>query len=151
MRTLAVIGALLAGLVAGAVVLREGWELPVRQYCPTDACHDGSWFDVDWGSVDWKLTPTRLACFETNPQPGAVLIGPGDVCVSSRGDVVERRATYEQLQAEAGRRRLLALGLAGVMVVTPGVVVSIRSRTRTRRSAPGRAGTASRADGPHAP
>jgi hypothetical protein len=149
-----VLGALLVGLIGGALVIRDGWQLPVRESCEGDVCFAGDWFDVDWGRADWALRPARLACFEVNPGPHSKLIGPGDECVRARGDgVVVRRATYEQLREEAFRRRAEALVLAGAVTVTPVVlaVARARCRTRRRRSAPGRAAPAWPAPGPHAP
>ncbi|WP_433061184.1 hypothetical protein [Dactylosporangium sp. CS-033363] len=131
-----VIAALFVGLVAGALIIRAGWEVPVREYCPTDACVQGSWFDVDWGRVDWKLTPTRLACFETNPSEHSVLIGPGDECVRANGTgTIERRATYEQLQTEARQQRIQSLVLAGAALVTPLMVVLAHARIRAMTGA----------------
>ncbi|MEO3743535.1 hypothetical protein [Plantactinospora sp. B5E13] len=123
------------GLLVGALMLRSGWELPVRMSCSGDTCMSQSWVDVDWERVNWELKPTRIACFEPNPADHDVLIGPGDECVSSRGDVVEERASYEELREEIQQRRILSLAFAGAAIVLPPVLVEMWWRLR-RRPAP---------------
>ncbi|GGM71923.1 hypothetical protein ACFFX1_27875 [Dactylosporangium sucinum] len=122
MRMVAVVVSLLVGMVLAALVLREGWQVPVRAECPPggDACFDGSWFEVDWQRVNWELKPARIACFEPNPDERDVIIGPGDECVrSAGGQVILREATYEQLRTEFQRRRVLALLVAVTCVLAP--------------------------------
>jgi hypothetical protein len=137
MRALALLAAVVFGLLAGSLVLRVGWELPERMTCTGDTCRSQSWLSVDWARVNWELRPRRIACFEANPGPNAVIIGPEDECVRSRGDVIERRATYEQLRSEIFQRRVAALILAAAAVLVPPLAVAVR---RPRRAAPTPAG-----------
>lgn len=133
MRTVAVVVAALVGLVLAALVVRAGWQVPVRMECPPggDVCYSSSWFDVDWQRVNWELKPARIACFEPNPDDHAVIIGPGEECVRARGDgVILRSATYEQLQDEFQRRRVLALLLAAAMVLLPPLLTYVLVRRR---------------------
>ena len=146
MRAVVFLSSVLLGLLLGALTLRSGWELPVRTSCSGDTCTSRSWVDVDWDRVNWELKPTRIACFEANPADHAVLIGPGDECVRSRGDVIEHRATYEDLREEIQQRRIRALALAGAAIALPPILVEVWWRVR-RRTAP----TAQRRyDGPFA-
>jgi hypothetical protein len=134
MRALALLAAVVLGLLAGSLVLRAGWELPVRMTCSGDTCRSQSWLSVDWARVNWELRPRRIACFEANPGPNAVIIGPEDVCVRSRGDVIERRATYEQLRSEIFQRRVTALVIAAAAMLALPLAVVLTPR-RQRRTA----------------
>jgi hypothetical protein len=136
MRAVVSLSSVLLGLFVGALVLRAGWELPVQTSCSGDVCTSQSWIDVDWDRVNWELKPTRIACFEANPASHDVLIGPGDVCVRSRGgDVIEHQATYEELREEIQQRRTRALAFAGVAITLPAILVEVWWRGR-RRPAP---------------
>lgn len=135
MRAVVSLGSVLLGLLLGALILRSGWELPVRMSCSGDTCTPQSWVDIDWKRVNWELKPTRIACFEPNPTTHDVLIEPGDECVSSRGDVIEARASYEELREEIQQRRILSLVFAGAAIVLPPILVEMRWRLR-RRPAP---------------
>jgi hypothetical protein len=134
MRALALLAAVVFGLLAGSLVLRAGWELPVRMTCSGDTCRSQSWLSVDWARVNWELRPRRIACFEANPGPNAVIIGPEDECVRSRGDVIERRATYEQLRSEIFQRRVTALVIAAAAILALPLAVVLTPR-RQRRTA----------------
>lgn len=135
MRAVVSLGSVLLGLLVGALMLRSGWDLPVRASCSGDVCTSRSWVDVDWDRVNWELKPTRIACFEANPADDDVLIGPGDECVRSRGDVIEHRASYEELREEIRQRRTWALALAGAAIALPPILVEVWWRLR-RRPAP---------------
>ncbi|MGK5517799.1 hypothetical protein ACSNN9_00400 [Micromonospora sp. URMC 107] len=133
MRAVVSLGSVLLGLFVGALMLRSGWELPVRTSCSGHVCTSQSWIDVDWDRVNWDLKPTRIACFEANPANHDVLIGPGDECVRSRGDVIEHRATYEELRGEIQQRRTLALAFAGAAIALPPTLVEVWWRSRADR------------------
>ncbi|MEE6262648.1 hypothetical protein [Plantactinospora sonchi] len=135
MRVVVFLGSVLLGLLVGALILRSGWELPVRASCSGDMCTSRSWGEVDWERVNWELKPTRIACFEANPTDHDVLIGPGDECVRSRGDVIEHQATYEELRDEIQQRRIRALAFAGAAIALPPILVAVWWRVR-RRPAP---------------
>lgn len=108
----------LVGLALAALTMRIGWELPPAMSCSGDSCVSSSWFAVDWGRVTWEVAPTRIACFQANPDRSAVLIHPGDVCVRSSGDGrVEVRRTYAQVRADIAQRRVGTLILVSVLVV----------------------------------
>ncbi|MBF9130252.1 hypothetical protein I0C86_14995 [Plantactinospora sp. S1510] len=132
MRMVVFLSSVLLGLLVGALTLRVGWDLPVRTSCSGDQCTSHSWVDVDWDRVNWELKPTRIACFEANPTNHDVLIGPGDECVRSRGDVIEHQATYEELREEIRQRRIRALAIAGAAIVLPPIVVEMWWRVRRR-------------------
>jgi hypothetical protein len=113
----------LASVAVAALAFRIGWELPMRETCSGDTCEATNWFAVDYDRVNWGLRPTRIACFEANPGPRALLIGPGDVCVSASG-THEERMTYEELRDAIERRRLITLAVvAAVLVIPPGLIV----------------------------
>ncbi|MEU4777264.1 hypothetical protein [Micromonospora sp. NPDC023633] len=132
MRAVVSLSSVLLGLFVGALMLRSGWELPVRTSCSGDVCTSQSWIDVDWDRVNWELKPTRIACFEANPANHDVLIGPGDECVRSRGDVIEHQATYEELREEIQQRRTRALAFAGAAIALPPILVEVWWRVRRR-------------------
>ncbi|MBE1488579.1 hypothetical protein [Plantactinospora soyae] len=135
MRAVVFLTSVLLGLLVGALMLRSGWELPVHTSCSGDVCTSQSWVDVDWDRVNWELKPTRIACFEANPANHDVLIGPGDECVRSRGDVIEHQASYEELREEIQQRRTRALAFAGAAIALPPILVEVWWRVR-RRPAP---------------
>ena len=132
MRAVISLSSVLLGLFVGALILRSGWDLPVRTSCSGDVCTSQSWVDVDWDRVNWGLKPTRIACFEANPANHDVLIGPGDECVRSRGDVIEHQATYEELREEIQQRRTRALAFAGAAIALPPILGEVWWRVRRR-------------------
>jgi hypothetical protein len=138
-RWAAVAAIAIAGLMTAGGVFAFGWPLPLRQECSGDVCVGT--VEVDWDRIDWSLRPSRLSCFDAQPEPNVKLIGPGEVCVRAQGDREVDRATYEQLRDRwAHRRTRTLIGVAAVLAGTVGAVAVVAfSGTfggRRRRPAP---------------
>ncbi|HLT09777.1 MAG TPA: hypothetical protein VK028_03085 [Micromonosporaceae bacterium] len=124
---------IVTGLVLAAAGIYVGWELPHREECSGDTCR--TTLAIDWSRVDWGIPPQRLACGVAHPDEGDVLVGPGEVCVTSSG-TGSTEVTYEELRSRATQRRVLSLIVVAVILATATTAALVVVRRRPRESSP---------------
>lgn len=122
---------IITGLVLAAAAIYVGWELPHLQECSGDTCQ--STLAIDWSRVDWGIPPQRYACGVAHPGAADVLVGPGEVCVTSSGSETTE-VTYEQLRSRASQRRVLGLVAVAAILATATTAALVVVRRRPRET-----------------